>query len=98
MATPLTLTTRHDGGVVVLTAVGEVDMSNVDVLDESLTAAADDAATVRVDFSGIEYLDSRAINLLFTHADHIELVVNPILLPVLKISGLADVVSIRTGG
>jgi hypothetical protein len=34
-------------------------------------------------------------DLLFAHAEHIELVVNPLLLPVLKVSGLADVVGIR---
>jgi anti-anti-sigma factor len=98
MATPLDVSTRRDGGEVTLTVVGEIDMSNVDVLEEALTAAGRDAGALTLDFSGVEYLDSRAINLLFTHADHIAaLAVNPILVPVLKISGLADVLSIRTG-
>ncbi len=58
-------------------------------------AALDGQATLTIDLSGIDYLDSGAINLLFSHADRIELVVNPILLPVLKVSGLADVVNVQ---
>jgi anti-anti-sigma factor len=95
MPTPLNVTThRREDGQVVLTAVGELDLSNVDAFDQALTAAVD-SSTLTVDFRGVEYLDSAAINLLFAHTDHIELVANPILLPVLKISGLADVVDVR---
>ncbi|MCT7661140.1 STAS domain-containing protein [Mycobacterium deserti] len=96
MPTPLNVTTRRrDDGRVVLSAVGELDLSNVDAFGRAL-AEATDGAMVTVDFSGVEYLDSAAINLLFAHTEHIELVVNPILLPVLKISGLADVVDVHS--
>lgn len=96
MATPLTLTTNRNDGGVVLTAVGEIDLSNVEAFENALTSAAgNDGVMVSVDLAAVEYLDSGAINVLFGHADAIELIVNPILLAVLKVSGLADVVNIR---
>jgi anti-anti-sigma factor len=97
MPTPLSLTTRRNAdGSTVLAAVGEIDLSNVGDFTEALTATAD-GGRITVDLSGIEYLDSAAINALFAHTDQMELVVNPILLPVLKVSGLTDVVNVRAG-
>ncbi len=43
-----------------------------------------------VDLSGISYLDSGAINALFAYCDQIQLIANPVLIPVLTVSGLAD--------
>ena len=43
-----------------------------------------------VDLSGVEYLDSGGINVLFAHAGGIHLIANPILMPVLKISTAAQ--------
>ena len=101
MATPLTINTDdHEGGSTVLTVTGEIDLSNVDTfaaaLDEAM--AARDGATVILDLSGAEYLDSGGINVLFAHADHIHLIANPILMPVLNISGLTDVASVESAG
>ena len=41
--------------------------------------------------------DSGAINALFTHADRVRLIVNPILMPVLTVSGLTDVTTVEPG-
>lgn len=101
MATPLTITTdRRDDGTVVLTAIGEIDLSNIDAFADALDgiAMARDGAGATLDLSGVEYLDSGAINALFGHADHIHVIANPILMPVLKISGLADVTSVEAAG
>ena len=49
------------------------------------------ATPVVVDLTGVEYLDSAGLTVLFTHAAHIELVATPLLAPVLTISGLADI-------
>ena len=80
-------------GTLVLRATGELDLSNVDAfrdaLEDALTAKTDDA-TVTVDLSGISYLDSGAINALFAYCDQIQLIANPVLIPVLTVSGLAD--------
>lgn len=98
MATPLTISTdRRDNGASVVTAAGEIDLTNID----AFAAALDDAregVTVTVDLSGVEYLDSGGINVLFAHANGIHVIANPILMPVLKISGLTDVASVESAG
>src|SRR5689334_22251881 len=70
MPTSLTLdTARRDDGKLVLTAAGEIDLSNIDAFDLALDTAATQAAAgggrLTVDLSAIEYLDSAAINALF---------------------------------
>ncbi|GFG50280.1 anti-anti-sigma factor [Mycolicibacterium agri] len=98
MAAPLRIDIDSRGdGTVVLTATGEIDLSNINVFTEALSAAArdNDGASLTVDLRGVEYLDSGAINVLFAHADRIHVIVNPILMPVLRISGLADVGSVE---
>jgi anti-anti-sigma factor len=100
MATPLSITTdRRDDGTLVLTATGEIDISNIDsfasALDDGSTHVGRDAAAMTVDLTGVEYLDSGAINALFGHAASLRLIANPILMPVLQISGLTDVATVE---
>jgi anti-anti-sigma factor len=100
MATPLRLgIDRRDDGTLVLQATGELDLSNIGTfsqeLADALTKASTDGGTVTVDLSRVEYLDSGAINALFARANHIRLIANPILMPVLKISGLTDVAQVE---
>jgi anti-anti-sigma factor len=96
MTTPLTLdTARGSDGKLMLVAVGEIDLSNVDAFTLALSSAAigGDPALL-VDLSAVEYLDSAAISALAAHADRIELVAHPILMPVLKLSGLTELTAI----
>ncbi|MEV7674044.1 STAS domain-containing protein [Streptomyces sp. NPDC000963] len=88
MTTPLTLTPgRRPDGTAVLTAVGEIDMSNT----SSLAAALDGTpGPLVLDLTDVEYLDSAGLSVLFSHADRLELVAGPLLAPVLTISGLTD--------
>ena len=100
MATPLSVSTGlRDDGTAVLRATGELDLSNVDVftaaMADALSAASQDGGVLTIDLTGVEYLDSGAINALFGHADHIRLMVNPILMPVLTVSGLTDVAAVE---
>jgi anti-sigma B factor antagonist len=96
MTTPLTLTTnRQPDGRQVLTADGEIDMSNAAQLRDALAQTG--AGPVVVDLTAVGYLDSAGLTVLFTHADHIELVVNSLLAPVLTISGLATIAAVRGG-
>jgi anti-anti-sigma factor len=100
MSTPLTLgTTRRNDGKLILTAAGEIDLSNIDAFDQALTAATSEAVgsgvMLTVDLTEVEYLDSSAINALCTRADHIDLIAHPILTSILKISGLAELVTIE---
>lgn len=97
MATPLELRTdRRDDGTTVVIAAGELDLSNVAEFSEALGSAvarpaSADVTPVRVDLTRIEYLDSGAISVLFEHADAIDVLVNPILMSVLTVSGLDKV-------
>jgi anti-anti-sigma factor len=102
MATPLSVSTGlRDDGTVVVSATGELDMSNVDALSaaiaEAMTPASQDGGVLTIDLTGVEYLDSAAINALYGHADRTHLIVNPILIPVLTVSGLTDVASVEAG-
>jgi anti-anti-sigma factor len=100
MPTSLTLdTARCSDGTLMLTAAGEIDLSNVHAFDRALGAATAEVArsgeTLTVDLTAVEYLDSAAINALFTRADHIRLVAHPLLMPVLSISGLSELVTVE---
>lgn len=93
MPTPLTLTSgRRSDGTALLTAVGEIDMSNTTELAAALTAAP---GPLVLDLTGVEYLDSAGLSVLFSHAERIELVTNPLLEPVLTISGLTDLTTVH---
>ena len=103
MATLLSINTdrREDDGTSVVTAAGEIDLTNIDAFAAALDNArteAHDGAPVTVDLSGVEYLDSGGINVLFAHANNIHVIANPILMPLLKISGLTDVASVESAG
>lgn len=100
MTTPLTLdTARGSDGKFVLVAAGEIDLSNIDTFNLALTSAATEATggdrALLVDLSAVEYLDSAAISALVRHADQIEVVAHPILMPVLRISGLSELTSVQ---
>ncbi len=94
MTTPLTLTPgRRPDGTALLTAVGEVDMSNSAVL----AAALEDPVRrpLVLDLTAVEYLDSAGLSVLFAHADHVTLVAAPLLTPVLAISGLTELTTVH---
>lgn len=93
MTTSLTLTRgRRPDGTALLTAVGEIDMSNTKELAQVLT---DMTGPLVIDLTGVEYLDSAGLSVLFAHADRLELVTSPLLDPVLTISGLADLTTVH---
>jgi anti-anti-sigma factor len=98
MPASLTLDTAHrSDGKLVLIAVGEIDLSNIDTFSQALTAstaAAGNGARLTVDLTAVEYLDSAAINALYNVADRIHLIANPLLMRSLTISGLAELVTI----
>ncbi|MFC3502841.1 STAS domain-containing protein [Micromonospora krabiensis] len=98
MTTPLTFSTgsRPDGGWV-LAVVGEIDMSNAETFATALAGAAATAADAPlvVDLTKVEYLDSAGLAALFAHAERIEILATSLLAPVLSISGLADLTTVR---
>jgi anti-sigma B factor antagonist len=93
MPTPLTIAaSHHPDGTALLTLAGEIDMSNTKAL-----AAALDSTTgpLILDLTAVDYLDSAGLSILFSHADRLTLITNPLLTPVLTVSGLADLATIR---
>lgn len=96
MATSLELSARRDAdGTPVVTAVGEIDMSNVDRFRDALGQAAGDSGRLVVDLTGVEYLDSAGVHALFAFTPGLTLIASPLIVPVLAISGLSDVISVR---
>ena len=100
MSTPLTLeTARHDDGKVVLSAAGEIDLSNVDAFKDALTAASTESAgsgeTLTVDLSALEYLDSAAVNALFARAESIHVIAHPLLMSIFTVSGLTELATVE---
>jgi anti-sigma B factor antagonist len=93
MTTSLTINSvqRADGGAT-LTVQGEIDMSNSGVLADALDSAPGD---LLLDFTAVEYLDSAGLAVLFAHSGRIELVANSTLRPVLEISGLSELITVR---
>ncbi|GHG50746.1 anti-anti-sigma factor [Amycolatopsis bullii] len=77
-----------------LTATGEIDLSNIADFSRALDDATADGHLV-VDLRTVDYLDSGAINVLFTHADRVSLIVNPVLEPVLTVSGLTSLIRVE---
>ena len=102
MTTPLSLDTRRtDDGASVLIAAGEIDLSNVGRFSSALDAAvAEVPGTVRVtvDLSAVDYLDSGAISVLFHRSERVRVIANPVLIPVLDISGLASLAPVQPAG
>ena len=96
MATSLELSTGRDAdGTPVVTAIGEIDMSNADRFRNALGQAAGDSGRLVVDLTGVEYLDSAGLHALFAFTPGLELIASPLLAPVLAISGLSDITSVR---
>ncbi|MHA6757621.1 STAS domain-containing protein [Streptacidiphilus sp. PAMC 29251] len=93
MTAQLILTPDHrPDGTALLRVAGEIDMSNTADL-----AAALDSATgpLVLDLTSVDYLDSAGLSVLFAHADRLELLAPPLLLPVLQVSGLADLATVH---
>ncbi|NDU71541.1 STAS domain-containing protein [Actinomadura sp. DSM 109109] len=96
MTTSLTLTTaRRPDGRVLVTAAGEIDMSNSGDLAAALDTAREDGGALVLDLTGVEYLDSAGLSVLFAHADHLELIAPQLLEPVLTLSGLPELATVH---
>lgn len=102
MATPLSVNVdRGSDGIPVVAAAGEIDLSNVDTfaraLSQAIAESGSSPSSLVVDMTAVEYLDSAAINTLFDYAEHIRIIANPVLLPVLTVGGLTQVATVETG-
>jgi anti-sigma B factor antagonist len=95
VTTPLKLSARHDAnGTTVLTAAGEIDMSNADDFRGALAQAGADGAGFSVDLTGVDYLDSAGLTALLPYAPRIKVIATPVLAPVLSVSGLDSITTV----
>jgi anti-anti-sigma factor len=100
MPTSLTLdTARSVDGKLVLIAEGEIDLSNVEPFSQALTRAVADSdgggeSTLTVDLSGVKYLDSAAVNVLFPYAEYIRVIAHPFLVRIFDISGFSELATV----
>ena len=87
-------------GSPVVTLEGEIDLHTAGQLDQALQSASEQHERITVDLSGVEYLDSAAVRVLFLHAARLKLVLivpqDSIVYPVVSICGLGRVAVIRT--
>jgi len=86
---------RTPGGTPLLTASGEIDLSNVGGFADAVAAGVERGTPLTVDLSGVGYLDSAALNVLFQHADHIRIVAARLLVPLLRVCGLTELVEVE---
>ena len=67
-----TLRVRERGGIVLAVVEGEIDLSNAPSLQGELTAAVPNSARgLLLDLTGIEFLDSSGVHMLYDVADRL---------------------------
>jgi anti-sigma B factor antagonist len=93
--TPLELSARRDaGGLTVLAAAGEIDMSNAAAFRDALSQAGAGGAGFIVDLTAVEYLDSAGLTALLPYASRIKIIATAVLAPVLSVTGLDPVTTV----
>ncbi|MCX2946881.1 STAS domain-containing protein [Lentzea sp. NEAU-D7] len=93
MTTPLKLTKTVDPqGRSVIRAAGEIDLSNAETF---AAAFAGTTGPLVVDLTEVHYIDSAGMSVLFTHAERTELIATSLLSPILEMSGLTSMTTVR---
>ena len=93
----LEVTRAAQDGTVMLAVKGEIDMASAGELRRALDDTPDQGRLV-LDLTGVEYLDSAGVKVLYDHLGrHPEVVVNSgaVILRVLAITGLRDLLDVR---
>jgi len=71
---------------------GEIDLSNTATFE---TALAENKGPLVVDLTEVHYIDSAGMSVLFTHAERVEVVATSLLVPLLEMSGLTSMATVR---
>jgi anti-anti-sigma factor len=67
----LTVRVEQDGEALVVSAFGELDLSNAETLEQELRRAiADDASELILDLGGVSFIDSAALRVLLLMAKY----------------------------
>lgn len=95
MTTGLALAPEHlPDGTRVLVVTGEIDMNNAAELREALVSQLKAGECLVIDLTGVTYIDSAGISVLFAHVDTIRVVAGPLLDRVLTVSGLPELTTV----
>ena len=105
--TDASMTVGHDSADTARIALfGEIDMANADDVEQQILGAIDNQLTaVTIDLSGLEYIDSAGIRVLFTLANRLAILqialrlVVPERSPVRRVidlSGMATAIPVRS--
>ena len=105
--TDASMTVGHDSADTARIALfGEIDMANADEVEQQILGAIDNQLTaVTIDLSGLEYIDSAGIRVLFTLANRLTILqialrlVVPERSPIRKVidlSGMAAAVPVQS--
>lgn len=85
--------------VPLITVQGELDLATAGRLDDALRTAGEDGTLITVDLSGVDYLDSAAVRVLFRHAARVKLTLmlpaNGTVAPVVDVCGLSRAATVR---
>jgi anti-sigma B factor antagonist len=57
----LSITTSREGSTAIVAASGEIDLSNAGDLRSAVTAAADGVDRLRLDLTGVDFIDSTGL-------------------------------------
>lgn len=96
MTTPLQITSGSSSdGAQQLSAVGEIDLSNVAEFSARLRDAVSAGERLQVDLTGVTYLDSAALAALFAHAEQIDIRIAPLNETLFTVSGLDQLTTVQ---
>lgn len=91
------LKSGSDGVSPIVTAVGEIDLANVNEFSTLLSRAAADNSSLTVDLTGVTYCDSAALRELFSVAARAELnLVVPANGPITTLLGISGLDKVAT--
>ena len=86
-------------GTATLTVAGEIDMASAPQFRRALEEATSSHSATQVDLRGVRYFDSAGVDALFTYATkhRISLSIghNPTLATIIKVTGLAHIVTLQ---
>jgi anti-sigma B factor antagonist len=99
MTTHLEITTgRTEDGTPLLTAVGEIDLTNAAEFRARLGDAVSPDARLLVDLTRVDYIDSAGLAALFAHAQQIAVHIAPLNEALLTFSGLDQLTTVHVIG
>ena len=71
---------------------GEIDLSNTETFEKALSGTR---GPLVVDLTEVHYIDSAGMSVLFAYAERVEVIATSLLTPLLEMSGLTSMATVR---